>query len=117
MASRLKTVTSLSPVEARRLLDREPQTRVLDVRESWELKSGSLPNACTVNRRFFREIETRWSKETPVLVYCHFGVRSMDAALTLTARGFTRIFTLQGGIDAWSQEVDPAIPRYTGSYC
>ena len=43
-----------------------------------------------------------WDKETPILVYCHFGVRSMDFATFLTDRGFKKIYSLIGGVDAWA---------------
>ena len=117
LAARMKTVAAISPDQAKQLLDREPQIQVLDVREAWERKAGSLPKAVALDGARWKEITELWPRETPVLVYCHFGVRSLDAALSLSERGFTRIFTLQGGIDAWSQQIDNAIPRYSGSYC
>ena len=47
-----------------------------------------------------------------VVVYCHHGVRSLNAAEVLAAQGFRDVYNLVGGIDAWSQEVDPDVPRY-----
>jgi rhodanese-related sulfurtransferase len=47
-----------------------------------------------------------------IVVYCHHGVRSRQAAHRLQAAGYTRLFNLRGGIDAWSEEVDPAVRQY-----
>lgn len=48
----------------------------------------------------------------PFVVYCHHGVRSLIAARWLHAQGILHVENLDGGIDAWSTEVDPSIPRY-----
>jgi len=48
----------------------------------------------------------------PVIVYCHHGMRSAQAASFLRAKGHVNAFSLRGGIEAWSTEVDPAMPRY-----
>jgi len=48
----------------------------------------------------------------PVLVYCHHGMRSMQAARWLEARGHTDVRSLAGGIERWAVELDPAMPRY-----
>ena len=47
-----------------------------------------------------------------VVVYCHHGMRSMQATQFLRARGHQYVFSMAGGIDAWSAEIDPAVPRY-----
>lgn len=47
-----------------------------------------------------------------IVVYCHHGVRSDMVAKWLRARGLSRLFNLEGGIDAWSTDVDPSTPRY-----
>lgn len=47
-----------------------------------------------------------------VVVYCHHGMRSLRAAAFLRAHGATNTFSMQGGIEAWSQFIDPAVPRY-----
>jgi monothiol glutaredoxin len=51
-------------------------------------------------------------KETPIAFYCHTGRRSNSAAEHFRDKGFTKLYNLAGGIDAWSVEVDPTIPRY-----
>ena len=51
-------------------------------------------------------------RDTPLVFHCHHGVRSQQAAEYFLAQGFTRVANLRGGIDAWSSEVDPEVPRY-----
>jgi len=48
----------------------------------------------------------------PVVCYCHHGVRSQQVVAFLRRQGFDSVYNLAGGIDAWSQEVDPSVPRY-----
>lgn len=48
----------------------------------------------------------------PVAVLCHHGGRSMQVALFLAQRGFSHVVNVAGGIDAWSLQLDPALPRY-----
>ncbi|MGH7753968.1 MAG: rhodanese-like domain-containing protein [Gemmatimonadales bacterium] len=47
-----------------------------------------------------------------MVTYCHHGVRSRHAAELLRAAGFASVRSLRGGIDAWSREVNPSVPRY-----
>jgi rhodanese-related sulfurtransferase len=56
------------------------------------------------------EIEAWRAK--PIVVHCHHGVRSLRVAQWLRERGFAGARSLRGGIDAWSIEVDPSVPRY-----
>ena len=53
-------------------------------------------------------IRSEWIRN----VVCHHGMRSMQVAMWLQAQGFDRVSNLDGGIDAWSQQVDPSIPQY-----
>lgn len=110
-------VMELTALEAKQLVDTESDLAILDVRESWERNFGSIPGSQVLERTLLDTILGSWSKDCPLLVYCHFGVRSSDAANYLSEEGFEKVFIIKGGIDAWSQQVDPLLPRYTGSYC
>lgn len=61
------------------------------------------------------ELERRWRElpddQGPVVVYCHHGMRSMNATLFLKNKGVEAL-SLAGGIDAWSREIDPSVPLY-----
>jgi rhodanese-related sulfurtransferase len=50
--------------------------------------------------------------EVPIVVYCHHGVRSMHVVQWLRAQGLDNVSSLSGGIDRWSLEIDPDLPRY-----
>ena len=52
------------------------------------------------------------SRATPVAIYCHHGGRSARAAQALADLGFSQVYNVVGGVDAWSQEVDPTVTRY-----
>ncbi len=52
------------------------------------------------------------AEAAPLVVYCHLGMRSMTVASWLARRGVRAVHNLEGGIDAWSERVDPGVPRY-----
>ena len=51
-------------------------------------------------------------KDTMIVFHCHHGGRSQQAAEHFAAEGFSNIHNVEGGIDAWSQQIDPSVPRY-----
>jgi rhodanese-related sulfurtransferase len=51
-------------------------------------------------------------RDKPVIVHCHHGVRSLRVAHWLRERGFSGARSMRGGIEAWSAEIDPSVPRY-----
>jgi predicted sulfurtransferase len=53
-----------------------------------------------------------WPKQTPMVLYCHTGRRSIDAASFLAGHGFTNVRSMTGGLEAWSCQVDSSVPRY-----
>lgn len=102
----------ISPSQAKELLS-QPEITLLDVREPWEQQTALIPGSLTmpmgdVPSRAFQELDP----ETRIIAVCHHGVRSMNVAVWLRNQGFEQAQSLQGGIDAWSREVDPSIPRY-----
>ncbi len=62
--------------------------------------------------RFVDRAPEEIPQDREVVVYCHVGARSAQAAVWLKASGWSRVRSLAGGIDAWSEQVDPAVPRY-----
>lgn len=108
---RTQAITSLSAKEVKRLVDTNT-TKILDAREEWEANICRLPNSQLLTPALLDEILKAWPKDSSILLYCHHGIRSLDAAKFLADRGFTRISSLKGGIEAWSLEVDPSVARY-----
>src|SRR5262245_8566856 len=87
---------------------------LLDVRQPWEHATAALPGSVLIplNELPARAAEVRPAESALLVVYCHHGVRSLSAAAQLERLGFRDVVSLAGGIDAWSCEVDPTVPRY-----
>jgi rhodanese-related sulfurtransferase len=89
---------------------------LLDVREDWELQTASvraegfelvhIPMGQLVQR--LSELDP----ERPIACLCHHGGRSMQVANFLAHQGFAKVANIAGGINAWSEQVDPSVPRY-----
>ena len=102
---------NLSPQELKPLLDRKEVT-LLDVRQAEELDIARIEGAVHIP---LNELPARLGEldpAQPVVAMCHNGVRSEMAGRVLERNGFAQVAHLSGGIDAWSQAVDPSIPRY-----
>jgi len=94
---------------------REPAApELLDVREPGEHALAHLAGARLIplGELVGRLDELDDWRGREIVVYCHHGVRSLHALGILRAAGFERALNLRGGIDRWSTEVDPAVPRY-----
>lgn len=85
--------------------------RLLDVREPWEVKRASIPGAITVPLSTLEGTIGSLDRESELIVFCHHGSRSRLATEWLREQGF-RARNMTGGIDRWSREVDPSVPRY-----
>ena len=92
------------------------QELLLDVREPWEVELAaiSLPGVAAKHMPM-GSIPQRLSELDPaqsIVCICHHGVRSLQVVAFLERHGFESVYNLAGGIDAWSVEVDPSVPRY-----
>ncbi|WP_027079668.1 rhodanese-like domain-containing protein [Luteimonas mephitis] len=101
----------LSPAEAAARV-RDGSLTIVDVRppEERELAAIALPYA-VLEAGGLEELLALPS-DLPLGFLCHHGGRSAQAAGHFGARGFTEVFNIVGGIDAWAQDVDPSVPRY-----
>ena len=93
---------------------------VLDVRETWELQTASVKaDGFRLIHIPMREVPSRLAElqqlqgsAQPIACLCHHGMRSLQVASYLAQNGFTQVVNLQGGIDAWAQQLDRSIPVY-----
>ncbi len=85
---------------------------LLDVREPGEWAIAHLPAAHLIPQRQLPDRVTELAGARGLVVYCKSGGRSANATRLLLQLGFTNVRNLRGGIDAWADEVDPAMPRY-----
>jgi rhodanese-related sulfurtransferase len=104
--------------ELQQRLERGEPIQLVDVREDPELELARLPHAVvhlplSRSGEWMATVDDRLERDRPVAVLCHAGVRSWNFACWLMQEhGYEDVWNLQGGIDAWSQEVDPTVPRY-----
>jgi rhodanese-related sulfurtransferase len=104
----------VSVTDTRALLDSPLKPILIDCREEDEHAYCRIPGAqllplAAINSRIAGVLG---SKETPAIIYCHHGMRSMRAVTYLRDHGFSHVFSMRGGIDAWSSEIDPTVPAY-----
>jgi rhodanese-related sulfurtransferase len=102
----------IGPEELQRRFDAGDAVQLLDVREEWEHQIARLDGAELIP---LGELPTRageFDPEKPLVVYCHHGVRSYQAVVWLRQQGFPLAQNLAGGIDRWSQVIDPMVVRY-----
>jgi rhodanese-related sulfurtransferase len=95
------------------LLLQSGQAQLVDVRESWEYATAKIDPSLLmpmgdVPSRAHQELDP----DDRLLILCHHGARSLSVANWLRQQGFDAAQSVAGGIEAWSREVDPSIPRY-----
>jgi len=99
---------------AQKLLSEDSPPLLLDVRTPMEAQIASISGAHLIPLQEipFRYEELNAQKGKPIILQCHHGMRSYQAATFLKEKGFSNLYNMVGGIDAWSESVDPSIPRY-----
>jgi molybdopterin/thiamine biosynthesis adenylyltransferase/rhodanese-related sulfurtransferase len=105
-------VPSVSVQELKRKMDaREPLT-LIDVRESWEYDIAQIAGSRLIPLGELEERLAELPREGILVIQCHSGARSEQGAKLLQQAGFANVYNLEGGIEAWSRDVDPTVPRY-----
>jgi monothiol glutaredoxin len=105
-------IQSMSVGELKAALDAIDEVlELLDVRTPEERAIAAIPGAVHLNEQEAARIESL-PRDTKLVLHCHHGGRSQQAAEQFIALGFSQVFNVIGGIDAWSQEIDPDVPRY-----
>jgi rhodanese-related sulfurtransferase len=95
------------------LLTEAPGTQVVDIREDWELELARFPiPVIHIPMDQIRDRVDELDPERPVVVACRSGNRSRTVSGLLEHNGFKQVINLDGGILAWSRELDPSIPSY-----
>lgn len=103
----------LSVAEAKRRLDAAPErTLLIDVREPWEVEICRVPNAESIPMRQIPERLGSLPRDRHLLIMCHHGGRSRRVTEYLRAQGLTAVSNVDGGIDAWAQEIQSGLARY-----
>ena len=106
----------ITPRDVKQRLDAGERLHLIDVREPGEHQLTRIDGAELVPMRsvpaVLQQLEAL-SDEAPLIVFCHHGVRSMQVVNWLREQGLAACQSMAGGIDRWSLEIDPSIPRYS----
>ncbi len=111
----MEETLELSPQEVQSRLARGERLILIDVREPEELAITRIKGAQAVPMQSvpaeMQRLESL-ADDAGLILVCHHGVRSLQVAAWLRQQGLENCFSLAGGIDRWSREIDPAVPRY-----
>lgn len=107
----MQGIKSISPREYA-AQDQVVRATLIDVREPWEFSVAHIEGAQLKPLGQLREWAAALDKDTPYVIMCHHGGRSMMACQLLAQAGVKSVANLDGGINEWSLSVDPTIPRY-----
>ena len=104
-----------TPAEVKRRIDSGEKLWLIDVREPQEYAQSRIEGSELVPMRtvpgVLGQLQAR-AQEGPLIVFCHHGVRSLNVVHWLREQGVEDCQSMSGGIDAWSVEIDPTVPRY-----
>jgi rhodanese-related sulfurtransferase len=98
--------------ELKQKLDRAEKITLIDVREPWEYNIARIEGAQLVPLGTLGSEYKKLDQNSEIVIHCHMGMRSMDATQFLLQQGFKNVKNLTGGINAWSMQIDPAVPKY-----
>jgi adenylyltransferase/sulfurtransferase len=104
-------IPQLTVMELKQRIDSGVDVQLIDVREPWEHQIAQIGGKLIPQK----EVPNRLSeidRDREVVVHCHSGVRSQRIAEFLAQSGYPRVANLAGGIQAWSEQIDPKVPKY-----
>lgn len=100
------------PREVKQRLDRGERLLLVDVREPHEYALCQIEGSLLIPMRTIPANLQKLDVDEEVICFCHRGMRSMDVANWLREQGVRSAKSMAGGIDRWSVEIDPRVPRY-----
>ncbi len=112
MADDLLANIEITPREVKGMLERGDKFLFVDVREKWEFETSWIDGAVLVPMREIPSNLAKFEEADNIILFCHHGIRSLDAAAWLRSQDIAGAKSMAGGIDRWSAEIDPKIPRY-----
>src|SRR3954471_20164685 len=100
----------IKPEDLHRKMEDKETFVLLDVRRPDEVAMAVLPDATHIPIEEIEERVGELDADAETVVYCHHGVRSLSVTVYLRNHGFRNVTSLAGGIDLWSQRIDPSVP-------
>lgn len=110
--TRTLTRDEITVEELKQRLDRKADLTLVDVRNPDEFAICRIAQPTLIPLHELPQRYDELPRDKPVLVYCHHGVRSLRAVQLLMKNGFADVKSVHGGINAWSEKIDPRVPRY-----
>ena len=107
-----EAIPRMSAHELKQKMDAREPFELIDVRETYEYEIARIDGARLIPLGEIAERADELRRDRPIVVHCHSGRRSAEAVRLLQQRGFGNIYNLEGGIDAWSDQIDPGVPKY-----
>src|SRR5216117_2388714 len=107
-----KMVPAISVNELKRKMDAREAFELVEVREPFEYEIARIDGAKLIPLGEIADRTDELQREQPIVVHCHSGKRSAQAVRLLQLRGFSNVYNHEGGIDAWSDQIDPTVPKY-----
>ena len=104
-------IRELSAPELKTLVASGAPIELVDVRTDHERAIAAIDDSRLLDQAYHDALLQR-DRATAIVFMCHHGIRSRQAAEYFRRQGFTNLYNLSGGIDAWSALVDPSVPRY-----
>jgi adenylyltransferase/sulfurtransferase len=102
----------ITPREVKSMMERGDKFLLVDVREKWEFETSWIEGAVLVPMREIPSNLAKFEEADNIVLFCHHGIRSLDAAAWLRSQEIPGAKSMAGGIDRWSAEIDPKVPRY-----
>jgi len=104
-------LSELSVSDLKQMMDSGEDFKLVDVRTPGEFETARLEGAQLLDEGLYEQLLSL-PKDTRLVFLCHHGPRGEDAAKQFMAQGFSDVHNVTGGMDAWSLEIDPEVPRY-----
>jgi adenylyltransferase/sulfurtransferase len=105
-------VPAISVHDLKRKRDAREAIQLIDVREPFEFEIARIDGAKLIPLGQLANRLHELKQNGQTVVHCHTGMRSAQAVQMLRQTGFTNVYNLEGGIDAWANEIDPAVQKY-----
>lgn len=105
-------IKKLTALELKAKIQQGEQFLLLDVREPNEFNFVNIQGSLLIPTRSIPQRIGELNRDQDIVVLCHHGMRSQQVAEYLVTNGFSKVFNLVGGIDAWAIECDSTMPRY-----
>ena len=105
------TFQSISPLQAKTLIETRPDLQLIDCRSPEEYRQGALPGSQLIPFWEFTKGNYELPKDKPVLLVCAVGGRSLAVGQLLATKGYREVYNLKGGLDAWIEQRVPVPVR------